>query len=593
MGKMKKRNKKQDQKISSNLNIESKSDNQKNIMRPKLIVDPEVFQHIRKNTLLSGQFETGGLLLGEKKMIGNHYTIIIKKATKSGANAEYSTHHFNTDTEHDQKERRRELFLNGLKYIGEWHKHPGDFDQPSGKDLQTMKEITADGHTKDFISVITTTVPHANDEPYSNVSIKFYYYQRNMKNFEKITPEIVVMQPLRKKLAKIEKSYLDVNYIYELLKNMEQPVFIRGRLTDNHTASFLEATRKFDTVSAKIVFNKQDGHEFPINDFIEDLLIVVSINNKMVDAKAWQLDCAGDGMKEIDLEMVDSQKDIFLRLGGLGVRSGLYGKKVTMIGLGSVGSTAALQLTKAGIMDFVLIDPDVLKIHNVVRHVCDLTDLGRYKVDAVAEKLLNINPDVNITKIRDDCIEAYGSITELITGSSIIVVSTDTPDSRKFVNYVSVDLNIPSVHISLHERARTGSVYRIIPGITGCRNCVGDGRWGYEFIPGTVDYSEVENERDVFYQPGLDTDISLVSMFGVRMAISTILNPTAEVSPELKTNYIRWNGYPENGEAMLYLCKGIGIPKNEQCDVCGNKPNSGENKLIYLSPHPAGNVYTH
>ena len=77
------------------------------------------------------------------------------------------------------------------------------------------------------------------------------------------------------------------------------------------------------------------------------------------------------------------------------------------------------------------------------------------------------------------------------------------------------------------------------------------------------------------------------------MAISTILNPTAEVSPELKTNYIRWNGYPENGEAMLYLCKGIGIPKNEQCDVCGNKPNSGENKLIYLSPHPAGNVYTH
>ncbi len=45
---------------------------------------------------------------------------------------------------------------------------------------------------------------------------------------------------------------------------------------------------------------------------------------------------------------------------------------------------------------------------------------------------------------------------------------------------------------------------------------------------GTVDYSEAIDERDILYQPGMDSDISLVTMLGVRMAIATIINPTAE-----------------------------------------------------------------
>ena len=89
-------------------------------------------------------------------------------------------------------------------------------------------------------------------------------------------------------------------------------------------------------------------------------------------------------------------------------------------------------------------------------------------------------------------------------------------------------------------------------------------------IPGTSDYSTAENERDIYYQPGLDTDISLVTNLGVKMAISTLLNPNSEVSPELNTNFIYWNGYPGIDGSFIKLADGIGIPKNEDCDICGN-----------------------
>ena len=54
-----------------------------------------------------------------------------------------------------------------------------------------------------------------------------------------------------------------------------------------------------------------------------------------------------------------------------------------------------------------------------------------------------------------------------------LIVSTDTSDSV-FVNYLSVDLHIPSIHISLHDRARSGSVYRVLPKVTGCKQCIGN-----------------------------------------------------------------------------------------------------------------------
>ena len=114
-------------------------------------------------------------------------------------------------------------------------------------------------------------------------------------------------------------------------------------------------------------------------------------------------------------------------------------------------------------------------------------------------------------------------------------------------------------------------------GITGCRSCIGFGRLEYEFVPGTTDYSGAKNDRDIYFQPGLDTDISLVTMLGVKMAISTLINPKAKVSPEYNANFLHWNGY-QNEEEQSWLMYGD-IEKRSDCDVC-SLPMEGSDQGI-------------
>jgi hypothetical protein len=74
------------------------------------------------------------------------------------------------------------------------------------------------------------------------------------------------------------------------------------------------------------------------------------------------------------------------------------------------------------------------------------------------------------------------------------------------------------------------------------------------------------------------------------MAIATILDPTAETAAGLGTNYIYWNGYPEKDGAMLTMATGKGIPRNDQCDVCGNFFNNNINTLVHLAKELLGSA---
>ena len=549
----------------------------RNFIIPKLFVSTDTLEAIRTEALNYGQFETGGLLMGEKMKIKGDYSILIKKATGPGANSEHGTHYFKPNNDHYKNELRKELYRNSLIYIGEWHKHPGMFDQPSCTDLETMKAITQDDNTKDVVAVIATT-PHPEEKNLTGevVQTNFYYYQRGMSDFIEVFPEIIDAPKLKSYQKKIKKVNLDVEKIIELVEQ-GSPLEFAGNLTDNGILNIISGQTIHDAVHVKVVFNN-DNMEVALNNSTYDVLICIGITNMRFASKAWQLDDKTGKTIEIQVDMIDLKESLFKRLGHLGVKEQLEDKKVALLGLGSVGSTVAAQLTKAGIKEIILIDPDTLEVHNIIRHLCDLQDLGRLKTAAVQDKLLRINPDIQVTAIANDFIKDYDEIKSQLEDVDLLIVSTDTPDSRQLANLTSVTLNIPAVYISLHERARTGSVYRIVPGTTGCRSCLGDGKWSNEFIPGTTDYSAATNERDILFQPGLDTDISLVTMLGVKMAISSLMNPSAPVSPELQTNYIRWNGYPEENESMLMQIEDLGIPINEECDICA-RPNNNKDAL--------------
>ena len=75
---------------------------------------------------------------------------------------------------------------------------------------------------------------------------------------------------------------------------------------------------------------------------------------------------------------------------------------VALFGLGGVGSYTAEALARAGIGKILLIDSDKVSKSNINRQLCALqSTVGRYKADVIAERLLDINPDIIIEKRYD------------------------------------------------------------------------------------------------------------------------------------------------------------------------------------------------
>ena len=93
-------------------------------------------------------------------------------------------------------------------------------------------------------------------------------------------------------------------------------------------------------------------------------------------------------------------KEIFARsIGLLGEDNfnKLQDKVIAVFGLGGVGGTALEALARTGFQHFVIIDFDKVDASNLNRQILYTSkDIGRDKVDAAKERLLAINPEVDV-----------------------------------------------------------------------------------------------------------------------------------------------------------------------------------------------------
>jgi tRNA A37 threonylcarbamoyladenosine dehydratase len=100
--------------------------------------------------------------------------------------------------------------------------------------------------------------------------------------------------------------------------------------------------------------------------------------------------------------------DYSLRFGGIARLYGENGAKIIqnshfcVIGIGGVGSWAAESLARNGVGHITLIDLDDICISNINRQIHALTEtVGLSKVDVMAERIKQINPDCQVNVIED------------------------------------------------------------------------------------------------------------------------------------------------------------------------------------------------
>lgn len=79
----------------------------------------------------------------------------------------------------------------------------------------------------------------------------------------------------------------------------------------------------------------------------------------------------------------------------------LEGKKVLLVGCGSIGGHVAVMLAKAGCDHITLIDPDEFTEENIFRHVLGKESVGKSKVFALKNRLASTVPGMHVDVIRE------------------------------------------------------------------------------------------------------------------------------------------------------------------------------------------------
>ena len=101
------------------------------------------------------------------------------------------------------------------------------------------------------------------------------------------------------------------------------------------------------------------------------------------------------------------------------VRARLRDARVGIIGLGGLGSNAAMMLVRSGVRRLVLADPDRVEEGNLNRQLYFPDQLGHLKTEALAETLERIEPGVELTLMperitRDNIADTFGDVEVLI-----------------------------------------------------------------------------------------------------------------------------------------------------------------------------------
>ncbi len=98
-----------------------------------------------------------------------------------------------------------------------------------------------------------------------------------------------------------------------------------------------------------------------------------------------------------DERLLRYSRQIMLPEFGVEAQERLLASTALIIGMGGLGSPAALYLAAAGVGRLVLADPDRVELSNLQRQILHgMDDAGRPKVDSARDRLAALNPDVRI-----------------------------------------------------------------------------------------------------------------------------------------------------------------------------------------------------
>jgi molybdopterin/thiamine biosynthesis adenylyltransferase len=257
-------------------------------------------------------------------------------------------------------------------------------------------------------------------------------------------------------------------------------------------------------------------------------------------------------------------------------------KGALIVGTGSGGSEIALNLASTGIGHITLIDDDRIQPENYFRFIAGMSELGRFKIDAVRDSIIERELATSVSTFPLDIIKEADRLRGIVADfDGVLICATDSIASRRVMNCTAVLYQKPLVIAGTLDGGRIGEIMLVLPFQGPCYECVRL-HFGTALEPGESDgrspipYLGNEDSRGgEAAGAALRSDIVVVAGLATRVALS-VLDP--EDFPTLSANYIAWgreecSGNPEPFNfALPFSTHYAAIPRTKDCPVCGAIP---------------------
>ncbi len=148
----------------------------------------------------------------------------------------------------------------------------------------------------------------------------------------------------------------------------------------------------------------------------------------------------------------------------------LQAAAVLIVGLGGLGSPAALYLAAAGVGKLVLADGDEVDLSNLQRQIAHAeVDVGANKAHSAAAAVRSLNGDIQVEVIDHKLTDA--DLPELLNGVDLVVDASDNYPIRYALNRACIAAELPLVsaaavrtegQLSVFHPAAGGPCYRCL-----------------------------------------------------------------------------------------------------------------------------------
>ena len=138
-----------------------------------------------------------------------------------------------------------------------------------------------------------------------------------------------------------------------------------------------------------------------------------------------------------DAQLLRYSRHILLDELGPDAQAKFAAAHVLVIGMGGLGTPAAHFLAAAGIGEITICDADHVDLTNLQRQVLYATaDIGMPKVDAAAQRLAAVNPDVRVTRVPTRV--GPETLAPLVAAADVVLDGCDNFATRHAVNRACV-----------------------------------------------------------------------------------------------------------------------------------------------------------